>query len=61
MRSLFNKNVVEAIGKIMGESCARGKERELHAKMNILMARLHLMNLELDLFLAGGPVPSEEE
>ncbi len=58
---MFNKNVVEAIGKNMGESCTRGKEREFRVKMNVLMARLHLMNLELDLFLAGGSVPREEE
>ena len=51
--------LTEQMGKIMGESLARGYDRWLTKKTELLMLELQLLSLELDLFLAGGPIPGE--
>ncbi len=54
-------SIQEQMGKIMGDAIARGSDRWHIRKMELLMLEFQLLGLELDLFLAGGPIPSESE
>ena len=59
--SLVMKTVAEQFSKLAGEAMARGKEREEKARFELLMMEFKLLELELDLFLAGGPIPGEND
>ena len=54
-------NIKEQVGKLMGESLARGKDRWLTREAELLVLQFQLLALELDLFLAGGPIPKENK
>ena len=54
-------SIQEQMGKIIGNSLAQGKDRWLIRKTELLLLQFQLLALELDLFLAGGPIPSESE
>lgn len=54
-------NLTEQVGKQMGEALARGYTREHKRKMSLLMLEFQLLGLELNLFLAGGSIPGENE
>ena len=54
-------NLTEQVGKIMGYAMVRGKERWMAENMKLIFLKLELISLELDLFLAGGPIPGEDE
>ncbi len=53
--------LTEQVGKQIGEALVRGKERWIADNMKLIFLRLELIRLELDLFLAGGPIPGEKE
>lgn len=54
-------NRTEQMGRLMGESLVRGFERDRKRKMDLLLLEFQLLDLELNLFLAGGPIPGENE
>ena len=54
-------SLTEQMGKIMGDSIARESDRWCIRKMELLILKFQLLGLELDLFLAGGPIPGEDK
>ncbi len=55
---MASPQVAAEVGRLMGESLARGADREMAARGRLLLLRFELLSLELGLFLVGGPVPA---
>ena len=53
--------LTEQVGKLMGDAMVRGYDCWHIRKIELLMLEFELLGLELDLFLAGGPIPGEDE
>ena len=55
------KTVAEQMGKLMGDVLACREDRIQMDRFDLLMMEFELLGLELDLFLAGGPIPGEND
>ena len=52
------ESVQAQFSKIAGEALARGMDREVEERFRLLALRMQLIELELELFLATGRIPS---
>ena len=53
--------IKKQMGKLMGETLARGYDRWRMKEAELLVLKFQLLGLELELFLAGGPIPGEDK
>ena len=51
--------MTERMGRLMGESLARGAEREWERKLEGLEAYMKLIALEIELYLGASPYKKE--
>ncbi len=52
--------IKEQMEKLMGDAMVKEHDRWLTRKAELLVLEFQLLGLELDLCLAGGPIPGEK-